>query len=61
MNTRINTGVLWCPEGDLNPHVRLRTADFKSAASASFAIRAYSFIVPEQADSMPRIRRCASR
>ncbi len=31
---------LWCPEGDLNPHVRLSTADFKSAASASFAIRA---------------------
>jgi hypothetical protein len=20
----------WCPEGDLNPHVRLSTADFKS-------------------------------
>ena len=31
---------LWCPEGDLNPHDRLRSADFKSAASADFAIRA---------------------
>ena len=30
----------WCPEGDLNPHDRLRSADFKSAASANFAIRA---------------------
>jgi len=25
---------LWCPEGDLNPHDRLRSADFKSAVSA---------------------------
>ena len=33
-------GLSWCPEGDLNPHVRLSTADFKSAASADFAIRA---------------------
>ena len=31
---------LWCPEGDLNPHGGLAPADFKSAASASFAIRA---------------------
>jgi hypothetical protein len=30
----------WCPEGDLNPHSRFRPADFKSAASADFAIRA---------------------
>jgi hypothetical protein len=25
---------LWCPEGDLNPHDRLGSADFKSAVSA---------------------------
>jgi hypothetical protein len=25
--------ILWCPEEDLNPHDRLRSADFKSAAS----------------------------
>jgi hypothetical protein len=30
----------WCPEGDLNPHSHLRPTDFKSAASANFAIRA---------------------
>ncbi len=33
----------WCPEGDLNPHDRLRSADFKSAVSADFTIRAYCF------------------
>jgi hypothetical protein len=33
-------GVSWCPEGDLNPHRPFGPADFKSAASASFAIRA---------------------
>jgi hypothetical protein len=32
--------ILWCPEGDLNPHDRLRSADFKSAVSADFTIRA---------------------
>jgi hypothetical protein len=32
--------IFWCPEGELNPHGQLRPADFKSAASASFAIRA---------------------
>ncbi len=30
----------WCPEGDLNPHTHRRATDFKSAASANFAIRA---------------------
>ncbi len=30
----------WCPEGDLNPHRPFGPADFKSAASANFAIRA---------------------
>ena len=30
----------WCPEGDLNPHNPCGSADFKSAASANFAIRA---------------------
>ena len=30
----------WCPEGDLNPHDRLGSADFKSAVSADFTIRA---------------------
>src|SRR5579884_435371 len=34
----------WCPEGDLNPHDRLRSADFKSAASADFAIRAWKSV-----------------
>ena len=38
---------LWCPEGDLNSHSRFRPADFKSAASADFAIRAFSIIVSE--------------
>jgi len=28
-----NPTILWCPEGDLNPHDRLRSADFKSAVS----------------------------
>jgi hypothetical protein len=30
----------WCREGDLNPHDLLESADFKSAASADFAIPA---------------------
>ena len=33
--------IIWCPEGDLNPHDRLRSADFKSAVSADFTIRAF--------------------
>ena len=33
-------GVRWCREGDLNPHNPFGSADFKSAASASFAIPA---------------------
>ena len=28
-----NLLIFWCPEGDLNPHVRLSTADFKSQIS----------------------------
>ncbi len=40
-----NLLILWCPEGDLNPHDRLRSADFKSAASANFAIRARLYIM----------------
>ena len=32
----------WCPEGDLNPHDLLGSADFKSAVSADFTIRAGS-------------------
>jgi hypothetical protein len=35
-------GFIWCPEGDLNPHDRLRSADFKSAVSADFTIRAFA-------------------
>ena len=34
-------GVRWCREGDLNPHNPFGSADFKSAASASFAIPAF--------------------
>ncbi len=34
------TKVKWCREGDLNPHNPFGSADFKSAASASFAIPA---------------------
>jgi hypothetical protein len=34
--------IIWCPEGDLNSHSHLRPTDFKSAASADFAIRAFS-------------------
>jgi hypothetical protein len=30
----------WCREGDSNPHNHFWSADFKSAASASFAIPA---------------------
>ena len=33
-------GYAWCPEGDLNPHDRFGSADFKSAVSADFTIRA---------------------
>ena len=36
----IPVGWMWCPETESNRHVRLRTRDFKSRASASFAIRA---------------------
>ena len=39
-NFSYNLLILWCPEGDLNPHDRLRSADFKSAVSADFTIRA---------------------
>ena len=35
-------GIEWCPETESNRHVLLRTRDFKSRASASFAIRAGS-------------------
>jgi hypothetical protein len=35
-----NLSIHWCPEGDLNPHDRLGSADFKSAVSADFTIRA---------------------
>lgn len=35
-------GIKWCPETESNRHVLLRTRDFKSRASASFAIRADS-------------------
>ena len=35
-----NLLIFWCPEGDLNPHSPCGPADFKSAASADFAIRA---------------------
>jgi hypothetical protein len=38
----------WCPEGDLNSHSRFRPADFKSAASADFAIRALSSSYPNR-------------
>jgi hypothetical protein len=34
--------LMWCREGDLNPHNPFGSADFKSAASASFAIPACS-------------------
>ena len=33
-------GRAWCPERDSNPHAPQRAADFKSAASTDFAIRA---------------------
>src|SRR6266446_4477990 len=34
---------MWCPETESNRHVLLRTRDFKSRASASFAIRATGY------------------
>jgi hypothetical protein len=33
-------GLKWCPGRESNPHVPLRTRDFKSRASANFATRA---------------------
>ena len=32
--------IIWCPGPELNRYVLLRTRDFKSRASASFATRA---------------------
>jgi hypothetical protein len=34
MNLLLAQDLAWCPEGDLNPHDRLGSADFKSAVSA---------------------------
>ena len=48
----VNSLICWCPEGDLNPHGRLGPADFKSAASANFAIRAW-LVVPHQLSYVP--------
>ena len=45
----------WCPEGDLNPHDRLRSADFKSAVSADFTIRAATVIALSSCYSSRRI------
>src|ERR1017187_9460405 len=39
-NVREKLVLGWCREGDLNPHNPFGSADFKSAASASFAIPA---------------------
>jgi hypothetical protein len=44
----------WCPEGDLNPHDRLGSADFKSAVSADFTIRASE----EQENSLSHLIAC---
>ena len=38
---------VWCREGDLNPHNPCGSADFKSAASASFAIPARFYFKPK--------------
>jgi hypothetical protein len=38
----------WCPETELNRHVLLGTRDFKSRASASFAIRAGIEVIEKQ-------------
>ena len=38
--TLCRRGSCWCPETESNRHVLLGTRDFKSRASASFAIRA---------------------
>ena len=49
----------WCPEGDSNPHALSGATNFKSAASADFAIRACfarAFIVADSiAESLFRI------
>ena len=42
LSGRFAKPLFWCPEGDLNPHDRLGSADFKSAVSADFTIRACS-------------------
>jgi hypothetical protein len=48
----------WCPEGDLNPHNPCGSADFKSAASASFAIRAcHSHRIPRKLTSREDLTR----
>jgi integrase len=36
----LRMGWMWCPGWESNPHVPLRTRDFKSRASANFATRA---------------------
>ncbi len=58
-NSSYKLFVFWCPEGDLNPHDLLESADFKSAASANFAIRAPKamptrIMVPEGANQFLR-------
>ncbi len=49
----------WCPEGDLNPHRPFSPADFKSAASANFAIRALGAGVTRSLNKLRVILPCA--
>ncbi len=46
-DTRNEKPDLWCPEGDLNPHAAFAAADFKSAVSADFTIRASLSMLPQ--------------
>src|SRR3569833_1522885 len=49
---------LWCREGDLNPHNPFGAADFKSAASASFAIPAWKMTRKGPLQSRTPFRAC---
>ena len=49
-----NTMEIWCREGESNPHSPFGPADFKSAASANFAIPARLLIAVSIAQALTR-------
>jgi hypothetical protein len=54
----IEVADFWCREGDLNPHDRLRSADFKSAVSADSTIPALVWTAGRQAHQRIFRRAC---